>query len=854
MRRLFTGSAALLLAFATYANVFAFTNEGHFRWRNDDGGEISATWRQAENTGDTLSGRSNIRLRVELDNTNSGSASGAVALYYSTDGINFTQITTDSSVNDWVLSRSAHFFNGDSTTSQLTDSVAFYGGEMVDSLDSVPYSFSSVGADEYEFCIAPTSHAESGKVYYFRMQDPTIGPFTNPSGYAYSFTATLLYLNGTGAVTKPATNIAFTSAVVSGTVFPDSIGTTVYVHYGTTPGTHKDSMAVSQSPVSGDTLLPVSASLTGLSSGTTYYYYVSASNSKGYARGDEMEFATSSYSAGSALKFNYANSDYVETPLVTSSNTDFTIECWVKWGGTTGATQPVFFNGFPTTDGYGVTLDNTNSDKLSVVFGNFPSATTTNSDSTLPVGKWTHIALTMDGSNNWVLYMNGDSVAGGNRGAGQPTGNFYIGGNGSSSFNGSIDEVRFYLGVLDSTQIRLDMHRTLVASQEEPALYGYWEFNEGSGASVNDLSTHGNGGTLDNFAFNSSDGWVASTAPLGYGSSADTNGFTSGTANLGTVSVTTSDAFDNPVELVGTEIQSAPDSLPTGSAVLLNNLYWVITPYGAPGTFSTNLTFTVPSSFTANGTASASTYTLYHRGDDEDGAWTPVVNGAASVTATSITFDGVTSFSQFMIGSSDVSLAVQATDFAASSDVNSVTLTWKTRSEVNNAGFDILREDPGTDSYKLIGSYASDDSLLGLGTSSVGRSYDFTDNHVTPGATYQYRIESVSTSGTTKDLSTLSVTVNVPKTYALHQNYPNPFNPATTISYDLSANSHVTLKIYDILGREVATLVNGEQNAGVYKVNFNASRYASGVYFYRIDAEGNNGQKYVAVRKLVLMK
>ncbi len=94
----------------------------------------------------------------------------------------------------------------------------------------------------------------------------------------------------------------------------------------------------------------------------------------------------------------------------------------------------------------------------------------------------------------------------------------------------------------------------------------------------------------------------------------------------------------------------------------------------------------------------------------------------------------------------------------------------------------------------------------------------------------------------------------VPFAYSLSQNYPNPFNPTTTIQYQLAAISHVTLKVYDVLGRTVATLVDGAESAGVYKVNFNASKYASGVYFYRIVAEGKNGNRFVAIRKLMLLK
>ncbi len=89
----------------------------------------------------------------------------------------------------------------------------------------------------------------------------------------------------------------------------------------------------------------------------------------------------------------------------------------------------------------------------------------------------------------------------------------------------------------------------------------------------------------------------------------------------------------------------------------------------------------------------------------------------------------------------------------------------------------------------------------------------------------------------------------LPEKFALYQNYPNPFNPTAVISYQLSAVSNVTLTVYDILIREVATLVNEKQNAGSYSVTFDGSRLASGVYFYRLVA-GN----YSATKRLVLMK
>jgi len=88
-----------------------------------------------------------------------------------------------------------------------------------------------------------------------------------------------------------------------------------------------------------------------------------------------------------------------------------------------------------------------------------------------------------------------------------------------------------------------------------------------------------------------------------------------------------------------------------------------------------------------------------------------------------------------------------------------------------------------------------------------------------------------------------------PESFELEQNYPNPFNPTTTISYQLRTGGHVTLKVYDILGREVAALVNAELEAGIYQVTFDGSRLASGVYFYRLTAPGFN-----QVRKMLLTK
>ena len=90
---------------------------------------------------------------------------------------------------------------------------------------------------------------------------------------------------------------------------------------------------------------------------------------------------------------------------------------------------------------------------------------------------------------------------------------------------------------------------------------------------------------------------------------------------------------------------------------------------------------------------------------------------------------------------------------------------------------------------------------------------------------------------------------DIPKSYGISQNYPNPFNPTTMIDYQLPLNSYVTLKVYDILGREVAILINGKQNVGYYSTTFNGTKLTSGVYFYMLQAGS-----FIETKKLVLLK
>jgi N-acetylneuraminic acid mutarotase len=185
-------------------------------------------------------------------------------------------------------------------------------------------------------------------------------------------------------------------------------------------------------------------------------------------------------------------------------------------------------------------------------------------------------------------------------------------------------------------------------------------------------------------------------------------------------------------------------------------------------------------------------------------------------------------------------IPVELSAFSASVTNGIVTLNWQTATEINNRGFEIQRRSDG--GYQSIGF------VDGNGTTTEIRSYSFVDSRVNPG-TYYYRLKQIDFDGTIAYSDEIMVDVTPPVEFALEQNYPNPFNPSTSIQYTLSKDVRVTIKIYDILGNEVTTLVDGVKEAGYHNVDFNAANISSGIYLYAIQA-GNFSQ----TKKMMLVK
>ena len=141
--------------------------------------------------------------------------------------------------------------------------------------------------------------------------------------------------------------------------------------------------------------------------------------------------------------------------------------------------------------------------------------------------------------------------------------------------------------------------------------------------------------------------------------------------------------------------------------------------------------------------------------------------------------------------------------------------------------------------------------IEGAGSSTGRREYAFTDDRLTNGVTYWYKLEDVAYDGTTKMHGPISVMPQqvLPTAFGLSQNVPNPFNPQTTITYQLPEASHVELAIYDVLGRKVRVLVDGFVEAGYRSVVWEAKEAASGLYFVRMEAGG-----FVEVRKMAVVR
>jgi len=195
----------------------------------------------------------------------------------------------------------------------------------------------------------------------------------------------------------------------------------------------------------------------------------------------------------------------------------------------------------------------------------------------------------------------------------------------------------------------------------------------------------------------------------------------------------------------------------------------------------------------------------------------------------------------------DTVLPVELANFSANVNKNNVSLAWTTSTETNNQGFEIERKLVGSEDWTKVGNL-----IAGKGTTTTPTEYSYNDRPNT--GNYNYRLKQIDFNGTISyHALSNEVIVGLPTVYSISQNYPNPFNPSTKIDFELPYDSKVSILLYDISGREVGKLVNEQLTAGYHNVQFNGSNLASGMYFYRISANGGS-QNFISTKKMVLIK
>ncbi|HPN38739.1 MAG TPA: M14 family zinc carboxypeptidase [Melioribacteraceae bacterium] len=186
-------------------------------------------------------------------------------------------------------------------------------------------------------------------------------------------------------------------------------------------------------------------------------------------------------------------------------------------------------------------------------------------------------------------------------------------------------------------------------------------------------------------------------------------------------------------------------------------------------------------------------------------------------------------------------IPVELVSFTVNKINKGITLNWITATETNNKGFEILRS-VNNGLWEILAF------IPGKGTSSEINKYNFDDLNITTGI-YSYKLKQIDYDGSYKISDVINVDFNSPINFELSQNYPNPFNPITTINYSIPQDNFVTLKVFDVLGKEVYNLVDEFQKSGKYSIKFNAENLTSGVYIYRLKSGDYNSMK-----KLMLIK
>ncbi|MFA6981042.1 MAG: FG-GAP-like repeat-containing protein [Ignavibacteriaceae bacterium] len=595
--------------------------------------------------------------------------------------------------------------------------------------------------------------------------------------------------------------------------------------------------------------------ITGLTKNTKYYVRAYATNVYGTSYGEQKEFFTPNQ-LYNMLDFDGAD-DYMSAPLTLPNQG--TIEFWFNAEYNTGN----FWSESLTQRWY----CNLSNGSLYTYIGSAGNALRVEGIST---DTWHHCAVTWLNTFGIVtvrLFLDGNlKVQTANSWVAQ-TNPLFIGVRYDESndfyqyLNGKLDEFRIWNTVRSETEIRNNMHSFIDPSTS--GLILYYNFDQSSGSIVTDRTSSGYDGNLVN---TTNSIWTTSTAPIGVYGNPDRVTTQTSAGQLGkSISATISNGDDT--NYLGLYTYGDGDgsineeTFPSG-VTKRTNFIWGIKEFG-------NCTSDLVLDYSGiEGTTTNESELKLIKRSDATSIWTDITSAASQNTSNhTLTLSGITDYSEFSIGDGGVNpLPVELSSFSANTIDGKVILNWKTATEVNNYGFEVERtfscpqSSAGSQSQN---TWEKIGFVNGSGNSNSPKEYSFFDKIVLSGK-YLYRLKQIDNDGGFNYSQEVEVKVeDIPTEFALSQNYPNPFNPNTVINYQLPVNGFVTLKVYDVLGNEVVTLVNEVKEPGSYEVEFQSTvgnrqssggvsaqgGYASGVYFYQLKAGA-----FVQTKKMLYLR
>ncbi|MBN2600619.1 MAG: T9SS type A sorting domain-containing protein, partial [Candidatus Marinimicrobia bacterium] len=554
--------------------------------------------------------------------------------------------------------------------------------------------------------------------------------------------------------------------------------------------------------------------------------------------------------------------DYISaSPDVPSGTEPFTVEAWVKTTQTQGRTIVGWGKNSYSSNTHCFGISATH---ISGLWNNWSFGYDIAYYGNMNIsGKWTHIAYSFNGTEPLKLYVNGVHIGTLSSMGTSYEGNtnFNIGAKYYSSmesfFDGQMDELRIWDVGRTQAEIVANMCKKVIPTNESHLLV-YYDFDQTPNAAILYDRKFDGDGTLTNM--DAANAWVKSGALLGDASlvlASTTPTLVGITGQSCLATITSTPSTSNFLNLYNASTGFGPVSVadvgvwPVG-IIKRADVIWGV---HAVGTVTANLVFDYSQ---IAGISNPDLIRLIKR-SDAGSEWSDVTSDFVhNTTAKTFTKLNNSSFSEYSVGTQegDNSLPVELSSFNAHYESGNVVLKWTTESEVENLGFIMERRlNPNAPSWDRIATFQTNTSLKGQGTKSGRSTYKYADSDVKMDQTYYYRLLDVDYSGVCRVNDTLSINPGkyiqslIPKQFALLPAYPNPFNPRTTIVYQLPKAEFVNVTVYDISGRQIASLVNEQKAAGTYRIAWEPHTLASGIYLIRIQAG-----HFVSIQKCMMMK